>query len=669
MTVLSRSKNAAARVTRHDCKWSRSARGTPRAVHTRTGHPQFFVRLWHCLPARCWAPCACPPHRAPVRPALSSSAPTTTLLDDLLRLLAAAGAEPELATGGPALRRAHRNAPLVLVGADALGERRSPVAARGVRAWSSSTAGELPAAEWAAAVELGAERVAVLPADEAWLLARAVRAVAPPSSGAGSWPSAAAAGEPARAPSRLRVALAAAPGVLLVDGDPWGGGLDLLLGAERADGLRWPDLTGLRGRVAGDALLAALPEVRGRARAGVVARDAPSRCPTRRCVAVVEAARSVGLPGRRRSRPRGRPPMRPRCSPTPTSPSSWCPAGCGRRRRRGCWWRRPVRPWSAAQLVVGRVPGGLSRGTRSPTSSAGRCSPSCRTTAAPCRGANGASHRTWRRARRSAAWPGGSSRRCAPAPASRGCRPASTALLDRVRARLALDPEVPRRASVAALVREETGGLLGDDDVLRAVREAVDELAGAGPLEPLLREPGVTDVLVNGPDRGVDRPGRRPASGRAVRFADDDAVRRLAVRLAGPRRTTARRRGALGGRRAARRHPAARGPAAGVGQRAPACPCGCSAAARTRLDDLAALGTLPGESGALLRALVAAPAGLPRHRRHRLGQDDAAVGPAGRVRPGRADRRLRGRRRADARRIRTSSGCSPGRRTSRASGR
>jgi pilus assembly protein CpaF len=103
-------------------------------------------------------------------------------------------------------------------------------------------------------------------------------------------------------------------------------------------------------------------------------------------------------------------------------------------------------------------------------------------------------------------------------------------LLDRVRARLALEQAPPTRAGVAVLVREEAG-LLGDDDVLRAVRDAVDELAGAGPLEPLLRAPGVTDVLVNGPgqvwlDRGN---GLERAE---VSFADDDAVRRLAVRLA-----------------------------------------------------------------------------------------------------------------------------------------
>ena len=104
-------------------------------------------------------------------------------------------------------------------------------------------------------------------------------------------------------------------------------------------------------------------------------------------------------------------------------------------------------------------------------------------------------------------------------------------LLDRVRARLAQEHGVPTQAGVAALVREETGGLLGDDDVLRVVRDAVDELAGAGPLEPLLRTPGVTDVLVNGPgevwlDRGA---GLERA---AVRFQDEESVRRLAVRLA-----------------------------------------------------------------------------------------------------------------------------------------
>ncbi|GAB3363439.1 TadA family conjugal transfer-associated ATPase [Modestobacter lapidis] len=104
-------------------------------------------------------------------------------------------------------------------------------------------------------------------------------------------------------------------------------------------------------------------------------------------------------------------------------------------------------------------------------------------------------------------------------------------LVERVRARLAAGPGVVSSAAVAALVREESGGLLGDRAVLEAVRMASDELSGAGPLEPLLRTPGVTDVLVNGPDQvWVDRgSGLEPAD---ARFPDEQAVRRLAVRLA-----------------------------------------------------------------------------------------------------------------------------------------
>jgi secretion/DNA translocation related CpaE-like protein len=46
---------------------------------------------------------------------------------------------------------------------------------------------------------------------------------------------------------------------LLVDADPLGGGLDLVLGWEQVDGLRWPALMGEGGRVDPPALLQALP--------------------------------------------------------------------------------------------------------------------------------------------------------------------------------------------------------------------------------------------------------------------------------------------------------------------------------------------------------------------------------------------------------------------------
>ncbi|WP_299955896.1 TadA family conjugal transfer-associated ATPase [uncultured Modestobacter sp.] len=108
---------------------------------------------------------------------------------------------------------------------------------------------------------------------------------------------------------------------------------------------------------------------------------------------------------------------------------------------------------------------------------------------------------------------------------------AASPLVERVRARLAAVSGPPSPAAVAALVREESGGLLGDRGVLDAVRAATDELSGAGALEPLLRTPGVTDVLVNGPDSvWIDRgSGLEPVD---VRFVDEGAVRRLAVRLA-----------------------------------------------------------------------------------------------------------------------------------------
>ena len=74
----------------------------------------------------------------------------------------------------------------------------------------------------------------------------------------------------------------------------------------------------------------------------------------------------------------------------------------------------------------------------------------------------------------------------------------------------------------------------------------------------------------------------------------------------------------------------------------------------------------PGAAAPLLARAGVGPAGVPGHRRHRHGQDHAAVGPAVAGRPGRAARARRGLRRAAPRRTRTSSGWRPGRPTWRA---
>ncbi|MEU6484512.1 TadA family conjugal transfer-associated ATPase [Streptomyces sp. NPDC046887] len=107
----------------------------------------------------------------------------------------------------------------------------------------------------------------------------------------------------------------------------------------------------------------------------------------------------------------------------------------------------------------------------------------------------------------------------------------TAALLDAVRQRLVESGADPTPAGVAAALRAQ-GRLLGDAEVLGAAAELRCELVGTGPLEALLADPAVTDVLVSAPDRvWVDRGAGLELS--AVVFRDAAAVRGLARRLAG----------------------------------------------------------------------------------------------------------------------------------------
>ncbi|UOY00043.1 septum site-determining protein Ssd [Blastococcus sp. PRF04-17] len=279
------------------------------------------------------------------------------LLDDLLRLVAAAGAEAEVATDGPALRRAHRHAPLVLVGADALptGAVRSLPRRPGVVVVATR---ELPPVAWAGAVELGAERVAVLPEDESWLLNRAATAVRSPVERGWLTAVTGSCGGAGTSTVAAALALVASPAVL-VDTDAWGGGLDLLLGAELADGLRWPDLTGLRGRVAGDALLAALPQVQDLHLVSA-SRNAPVAVPDEALTAVVEAARGIGRPVVLDV------PRADATPPTVLADADLTVLVVPARLRAATAARllvdAPASPWCDAVLVLRQVVGGLSRG-------------------------------------------------------------------------------------------------------------------------------------------------------------------------------------------------------------------------------------------------------------------------------------------------------------------
>ncbi|MEN3535070.1 TadA family conjugal transfer-associated ATPase [Microbispora sp. ZYX-F-249] len=103
-------------------------------------------------------------------------------------------------------------------------------------------------------------------------------------------------------------------------------------------------------------------------------------------------------------------------------------------------------------------------------------------------------------------------------------------LVEAVRVRLSQTGAAPTAAQVATALRAERA-VLGDAEILAVARTLRAHLIGAGPLETLLAEPGVTDVLVNGP-REVwvdDGDGLRRTN---VTFPGDDEVRRLAQRLA-----------------------------------------------------------------------------------------------------------------------------------------
>lgn len=101
---------------------------------------------------------------------------------------------------------------------------------------------------------------------------------------------------------------------------------------------------------------------------------------------------------------------------------------------------------------------------------------------------------------------------------------------DALRRRLAGLGRNHTASDVAAAMRA-LGMVVSDAGVRETLSRLRLDSVGAGPLEELLRMPGVSDVLVNGPDEVFVDQGaglvRAP-----VRFIDDEQVRRLAVRLA-----------------------------------------------------------------------------------------------------------------------------------------
>lgn len=102
--------------------------------------------------------------------------------------------------------------------------------------------------------------------------------------------------------------------------------------------------------------------------------------------------------------------------------------------------------------------------------------------------------------------------------------------LEAVREYLGRHGQQPGPVEVGAALRG-LGMLVSDAAVMHSVAALRRDSVGAGALEPLLQQAGVTDVLVNAPDEVyVDRGAGLERTD--IAFADEAEVRRLAVRLA-----------------------------------------------------------------------------------------------------------------------------------------
>ncbi len=187
------------------------------------------------------------------------------LLDELLGLAGAVGADLEVAADAGSARRSWAGAPLVVVGRDQLeGALRQRLPRRSGVVLLGDDLDD--AGVWQLAVELGAEHVVFLPDGAAWLAEAFADAA---EGGPAAAPLVAVIGGRGGAGATTLAAALALSAVrrdcraLLVDGDPLGGGIDMVLGGEGDQGLRWPDLSATRGRLPAPALASALPRMSG----------------------------------------------------------------------------------------------------------------------------------------------------------------------------------------------------------------------------------------------------------------------------------------------------------------------------------------------------------------------------------------------------------------------
>jgi secretion/DNA translocation related CpaE-like protein len=183
-----------------------------------------------------------------------------SLLEELLRLAAAAGTTPEVAHDVPAALRAWSKAPLVLVGEDLAVPLARAAPTRRDAVFVVLTA-PVPDRVFQVALALGAESVAELPRSEGWLVERLTDVVdSGPARGLtiGVVGGSGGSGATIFACALAQVAARSGPSVV-IDADPLGPGADRILGLDLADGVRWDALGHTTGRLSARALRDSLP--------------------------------------------------------------------------------------------------------------------------------------------------------------------------------------------------------------------------------------------------------------------------------------------------------------------------------------------------------------------------------------------------------------------------
>jgi pilus assembly protein CpaF len=126
-----------------------------------------------------------------------------------------------------------------------------------------------------------------------------------------------------------------------------------------------------------------------------------------------------------------------------------------------------------------------------------------------------------------------------PQPLREPLRDARYRILQRVISELdpesdAATPDIrPQIDDAFARALEQDGLSLTRPERARLLQQITDEILGLGPLEPLLQDETITEVMVNGPnDVYIEREGRIETT--AVQFQDDEHVMRMIDRILSP---------------------------------------------------------------------------------------------------------------------------------------